>query len=96
MAIEYHNLMEDFVLQHIDAIMDDGGCLCDTCRLNIITYALNHLTPRYVSSDQGRALVKLFGMEPQFRTDVVAALSEARQVVRANPYHKDSAAANCQ
>ena len=74
-------------MSNLDAIMDDGGCQCDICRVNIITYALNHLSPRYVSSDQGRALVKLFSMEPQFRTDVVAALSEARQIVREKPYH---------
>ena len=85
---EFHNLMEDVVLQDVDAMMAaDGGCCCEVCRADVIAYALNHLPPRYVASDKGRMLVKLDSCAAQFRTDVVAALTAAIRQVRANPRH---------
>ena len=88
MRIEYHNLMEDIVLRHVDSMMAaDGGCCCDACRSDVIAYALNHLPPRYVATDKGRMLVELDSYEAQFHTDVVAALSNAIKRVRGNPRH---------
>ena len=88
MRIEYHNLMEDIVLRHVDSMMAaDGGCCCEACRSDVVAYALNHLPPRYVASDKGRMLVELDSYEAQFRTDVVAALSNAIRLVRDNPRH---------
>ena len=50
MSLEYHNLMEDIVLQEVDAIMrSGGGCCCDICKTDVVAYALNHLPPHYVS-----------------------------------------------
>ena len=88
MRIEYHNLMEDVVLRYVDSMMaaDGGGC-CGSCRSDVIAYALNHLPPRYVATDKGRMLVELDSYESQFRTDVVAVLSEAIKVVRQHPRH---------
>ena len=88
LSVGYHNLMEDIVLRHVDSMMAaDGGCCCAACRADVIAHALNHLPPRYVASDKGRMMVKLSSFESQFRTDVVAALSEGRKVVRAHPRH---------
>lgn len=88
MEQSYHNLMEDIVLRHVDAVLEgDGGCRCPVCRADVIAYALNHLPPRYVATDMGRMLVQLDSYESQFRADVVAALSEARKVVRERPRH---------
>ena len=61
MAMEYRNLMEDIVL--------------------------NHLTPHYVATRQGRLMVKLQSYELQSRADVVAALSEAAVMVAKTPRH---------
>ncbi len=80
--------MEDVALRYVDAVLEaDGGCRCAVCRADVMAYALNHLPPRYVASDMGRMMVKLSSFESQFRTDVVAALSEGRKVVRAQPRH---------
>ncbi len=44
MGLNYHNLMEDIVLQHVDRILEADGCYCcDICKPDVITYALNHL-----------------------------------------------------
>jgi competence protein ComFB len=34
-------------------------CGCDTCRGDVVVYALNRLTPHYVSSRQGEVLTEL-------------------------------------
>ena len=88
MALEYKNLMEDFVLQNLDTVMKaEGGCTCDACKSDVVAYALNHLTPHYVATRQGRLMVKLQSYELQSRADVVAALSEAAVMVAKTPRH---------
>ncbi len=84
----FHNLMEDIVLQYVDTVMESHPyCRCEICRNDVIAYALNHLPPRYVVTDTGRMLVKLDSYAAQFRTDVVSALGEAVQVVGSKPRH---------
>ena len=82
MNAQYHNLMEDVVLQYVDSML-----AADICRADVIALSLNHLPPRYVVSDKGRMLAKLGSYESQFRTDVFAAMSEAIKVVRQKPRH---------
>lgn len=86
---EYHNLMEDIVLQYVDSMMTaSNSCRCAVCRADVIALALNRLPPHYVVSDKGRMMIKLKSYESQFRTDVTAALSHAIQQVHDNPRHK--------
>lgn len=85
MGLNYHNLMEDIVLQHVDRILEaDGCCCCDICKSDVIAYALNHLPPQYVVTDTGRMMVKLKNCDSQNRTDVLAALSNAVKLIRDN------------
>lgn len=88
MAVEFRNLMEDIVMQNLDIVMAaEGGCTCDACKSDVVSYALNHLTPHYVATRQGRLMVKLQSYELQSRADVVAAVSEAAVMVAKNPRH---------
>ena len=88
MGLNYHNLMEDIVLQHVDRILEaDGCCCCDICKSDVIAYALNHLPPQYVVTDTGRMMVKPKNCDSQNRTDVLAALSNAVKLIRDNPRH---------
>lgn len=88
MAVEYRNLMEDFVLQNLDIVLEGSGCCtCDACKSDVAAFALNHLTPHYVATRQGRLMVKLQSYELQSRADVVAAVSEAAVMVAKNPRH---------
>ena len=88
MAMEYRNLMEDIVLQNLDTVMEaEGGCTCDACKSDVVAFALNHLTPHYVATRQGRLMVKLQSYELQSRADVIAAISEAAVMVKSNPRH---------
>ena len=88
MGLNYHNLMEDIVLQHVDRSLEAAGCCCcDICKSDVIAYALNHLPPQYVVTDTGRMMVKLKNCDSQNRTDVLAALSNAVKLIRDNPRH---------
>ena len=86
--VEYRNLMEDIVMQNLDAVISaGGGCTCDACKSDVAAYALNHLPPHSVATRQGRLLVKLKSYELQSRADVVAAISEAAVLVSKSPRH---------
>ena len=88
MAVEYRNLMEDIVLQNLDAVMEAGGCCtCDACKSDVAAYTLNQLAPHYVATRQGRLMVKLKSYELQSRADVVAAISESAIMVSQHPRH---------
>lgn len=88
MAVEYRNLMEDFVMQNLDVVLEGAGCCtCDACKSDVVAYALNHLAPHYVATRQGRLMVKLQSYELQSRADVVAAVSEAAIMVAHSPRH---------
>lgn len=88
MAVEYRNLMEDIVLQNLDAVLEGANCCsCDACKSDVIAYTLNHLAPHYVATRQGRLMVKLQNCELQSRADVVAAISEAAIMVSKHPRH---------
>lgn len=88
MAVEYRNLMEDFVMQNLDVVLSGAGCCtCDACKSDVAAYALNHLEPHYVATRQGKLMVKLQSYELQSRADVVAAVSEAAVMVANSPRH---------
>lgn len=88
MDVTFHNLMEDIVLNNVEAVLRaGGGCCCELCKADAAALALNHLPPRYVVTDMGRMMVKLSSYEAQFRADVLAALSEAAARVHSNPRH---------
>ncbi|WP_424769223.1 late competence development ComFB family protein [Paenibacillus sp. sgz302251] len=63
------------------------NCDCDKCRLDIILLTLNHLQPRYTSSQSGEALVKAIFMEPQLQSDVLKEITKAVSVIAENPLH---------
>lgn len=91
MSVQYHNLMEDIVLRYVDGVIKSGGiCDCDTCKSDVIAYALNHLQPHYVATTKGQLIVKAQSYEVQFRTDVLAALSAAVEQVKKYPRHEEN------
>jgi len=48
-------------------------CGCDTCRGDVLVYALNRLSPNYVSTSQGEVLteIRLEGDQEKAKLDVV-------------------------
>lgn len=85
-----HNLMEDEVLNAIVKISKDldNICKCEICKMDIAAIALNRLKPNYVVTDQGYLYAKANNMNQQFNTDVIAAITNAIEIVGKNPRHE--------
>lgn len=82
------NAMETIVMQKIEEMGPSlNCCLCDQCKCDIAAYALNHIPAKYVSSLEGELYCKVSSLTPQLHSDIVSAIMQAVQVVRANPRH---------
>ncbi len=92
MEIVLRNLTEDYVMLVYNEIAHTLDCCkCDQCRLDMISYSLNRLKPRYVVSTEGELMTKLCEFNYQFETMVISELTKAAKIVKANPRHKLSA-----
>ena len=60
-------------------------CGCDTCRGDVLVYALNRLTPHYVSTRQGEILTELSRASDQERAKLDVALLEGLRKVALAP-----------
>ena len=90
--MKFQNVMEDYVVQKVDEIWDNLDCCkCDQCREDVISYALNRLTPRYVNTEKGKTFVKVNTMSSQFEIDILTAIYEGAEVVRQHPRHGKAA-----
>jgi len=83
------NIAEKIIRDNMDSVMDHkvGMCRCETCRDDIVAYALNKLKPHYVATDKGAAITRAHFMETQFHIDLIIVLTEAVEKVSANPRH---------
>ena len=88
MEIVLRNLTEDYVMlvyNEISSTLD--CCKCNQCRLDMLSYALNRLKPRYVVSSEGELMTRLCEFDYQFETQVMSELTKAARIVKANPRH---------
>lgn len=86
--MKIENEMEDLVTEKLDEIIDTLGCCkCEQCRADMVTYALNRLTPKYVNSKAGWAFVKAGTVTNQFEIDLLTVLYEAAEIVKKHPRH---------
>ena len=60
-------------------------CGCDTCRSDVLVFALNRLSPHYVSSRQGEILTELSLASDQEKAKLDVALLEGFRKVAAAP-----------
>ncbi|MFC5702571.1 late competence development ComFB family protein [Cohnella faecalis] len=84
------NAMEPIVISTFETHMLGSAslsCSCNKCQLDIVLLALNHLPPRYTSSQAGEAYIKAQYMDPQLQSDVLKELAKAASVIGSNPNH---------
>lgn len=64
-------------------------CACERCRDDALTFALNHIRPRYVTGNRalGIALTNLELSRDQTRAELVVAIYDALRRVAAKPSH---------
>ncbi|MFC5407037.1 late competence development ComFB family protein [Cohnella soli] len=84
------NAMEPIVSHMFEDHFEKTGvlkCACERCQADILALALNHLPPRYTSTQAGEAYVKALFQEPQLQSDILRELASAVQVIEQNPSH---------
>lgn len=82
------NYMETLLLEKLDEVIDKLDCCkCEKCRMDILSYALNRLPPKYVATYEGQVYSKLDMLSLQYETDLMCALYQAAEVVREHPHH---------
>ncbi|MBR2215881.1 MAG: late competence development ComFB family protein [Selenomonadaceae bacterium] len=63
-------------------------CTCDTCKQDIAVIALNHLKPRYVSTEKGQIFARIEETNISAEVEVLRQLVEAVKIVSAHPRHE--------
>jgi len=82
------NLTEDIVIFELDHMLSRLDCCkCDSCRLDIASYALNRLPSKYVATTQGELMSKISVIDNDFRIRVATEISKGAELVKKNPRH---------
>jgi len=67
------------------------ACRCERCQADVVTFALNHLAPRYtVEENPGRTLVAVDLQREATRASLAVTVIEAIRIVAVNPRHDRS------
>jgi competence protein ComFB len=66
-------------------------CGCDTCRLDVLVYALNRLPPRYVIGLEGSVVTDVSLDKDQNRAAIDVAIMEGIRKVNLAPRHEQRA-----
>ncbi len=87
--MELKNYMENLVLENIDGVLEKypDCCKCEQCRQDIAMLALNHLPPRYFSTDKGSVFAKLSSMKWDDKVKIVEEIAKAIEIVKNSPRH---------
>lgn len=68
--------------------MEAGYCHCAQCQDDVITHALNHAKPRYISGAAiGSAVTRVSLSRDQAQAEVAVLVLEAMRRVQRNPRH---------
>lgn len=88
MSNEIKNIMETLVDQKMDHVIETlQGCSCPRCRMDVVAWTLNQLPARYVVTKKGELYAKAAALNLQYETDILTALAQAVELVKANPRH---------
>ena len=83
------NVMEQMVDEKLAELLPKSNCCkCKQCVDDMRAIALNHLKPKYVSTDAGVLYTRVAAsMEKQSNMDINVAVYNAIDIVSANPHH---------
>ncbi len=84
------NVLEESVHEVFHRLrqMEAGYCHCPQCQDDVVTHALNHARPRYISgSAVGSAVTRVSLTRDQAQAEVAVLVLEAMRRVQRNPRH---------
>ena len=84
------NIVEELVWECFKEVMEHrpGICRCDRCMADVCALALNKMKPRYVASDKGEVISKAAFLEKELKIELLVAVADAVEIVKANPRHE--------
>jgi len=87
--MEVKNYLEEIVKRIANDLIakDKDFCKCEQCKSDVITYSLNHLSPKYAASIKGHALTAVDIESEQIQTEVTVNVLKAIEQVKKNPNH---------
>lgn len=85
----FTNVMENLVKEQIDKNIGTFGiCQCSVCRSDLAALALNHLPPKYVSTEKGRLISETEKMSYDNILEIIKVIAECAEMVKKNPRHE--------
>ncbi len=84
------NIMEDAVEYQLKKLLPTMPevCSCENCRLDMMSYALNRLSPQYVRTDTGALFQKLSNYQPQAEIEILTTVMSAINKIGSHPQHE--------
>ncbi|HYF40583.1 MAG TPA: late competence development ComFB family protein [Gemmatimonadales bacterium] len=81
------NLVEDHVTSAYETLRPHfpAFCGCDLCREDVLTFALNRIPPRYVSSREGSVVTEVNLEKEQSRAAIDVVVMEAMRKISVAP-----------
>lgn len=88
-ARRVHNVMEDLIWMEIEEnIADLGICPCPICRKDLLTLTLNHVTPKYVTTEKGEIITKAGSLASRNeRIKLLAEITRYTSRIKEKPRH---------
>lgn len=88
MEVKLKNMMESLVMLKLGEVIDKLECCkCQKCQMDIASYALNRLPPKYVATVEGEIYSKLDTLSLQYETDMLSILFQGACIVSKRPRH---------
>ena len=83
------NIMEDAVEYQLNKLLPTMPeiCSCDNCKLDMMSYALNRLSPQYVRTNTGAPFQKLNNYQPQAEVEILTTVMSAINKIGSHPQH---------
>ena len=83
------NMMEDNVEHTLNQLLPTmpNVCSCDDCKLDMATYALNRLQPKYARTAKGIVMHRFDTASSQVEAEILTAVVSAITIIGSNPHH---------
>ncbi|MCH5254819.1 MAG: late competence development ComFB family protein [Lachnospiraceae bacterium] len=83
------NMMEDNVERTINQVLATmpNICSCEDCKLDMATYALNRLQPKYTRTSTGVILHRFDTASTQAEAEILTVVVSAINVIGEHPHH---------
>ena len=88
------NMMEDNVERALNQLLPGmpNICSCTDCKLDMATYALNRLKPKYTRTNTGAILHRFDTSSTQAEAEILSVVVSAINTIGMHPHHEKSAA----